>query len=40
MEQLKKVEVVLQVNQGGDILGPEGRVTALNESLEIIGRDL
>lgn len=40
VEELQEVDVVLEVDQGGDLLGAEGRVAAADDVLEVIGGDL
>jgi hypothetical protein len=40
VEQLEQVDVVLEMNQGGDVLGAEGRIAAADDVLEVVGRDL
>lgn len=39
MEELQQVDVALQGDQGGDIVGAEGGVAAADDVLEVRGGD-
>jgi hypothetical protein len=39
VEELQEVDVVLEMDQGRDVLGAEGRIAAVNDVLEVLGGD-
>lgn len=39
MEELKQVKVFLEVYQGCNLLGTEGRVASVDDSLQVFGGD-